>query len=59
MDEGFIFGSSINIWDVDNNETMRISIRMCRNLLVIPIYGPCRVENYIVVLIEAMNEDCG
>ncbi len=44
---------------MDENETVRISIKMCRDPLVIPIYGPCRVENYIVVLIEAMNKDCG
>jgi hypothetical protein len=30
----------------------------CRDSLVVPIYGPCGVENYIVVIIEAMNEDC-
>jgi hypothetical protein len=53
MDEGFIFGSFVSIWDANKNETMRIGIRMCRDLLVVPIYGPCD----IVVLIEVVNED--
>jgi hypothetical protein len=26
MDEGFIFGSSVNLWEVDKNERVRISI---------------------------------
>jgi hypothetical protein len=58
MDEGFIFGSSINIWDVDENERVRIGIGTCKNPLVVLIYGPCGMENCIVVLIEVMNEDC-
>jgi hypothetical protein len=58
MDEGFMFSSSINIWDVHENEKVKIGIRTCRDLLIVPIYGPCGVENCIVVLIEAMNEDC-
>jgi len=57
MDEGFIFGSFVSIWDMNKNETMRIGIGMCRGLLVVPIYGPCGMENYIVVLIEVVNED--
>jgi hypothetical protein len=58
MDEGFIFGSSINIWDVDENEKVKIVIGTCRNPLVVIIFGCCGVENCIVVLIEVMNEDC-
>jgi hypothetical protein len=58
MDEGFIFGSSINIWDANENEKVKINIKMCTNLLVVHIYGPYGVENYIMVLMESMNEDC-
>jgi hypothetical protein len=58
MDEGFIFGSSINIWDVDESEKVKIGIGTCRNSLVVIIFGRCGVENCIVVLIEVMNEDC-
>jgi hypothetical protein len=58
MDEGFIFGNSISIWDLDKNEKVRINIGMCRDSSVGFIYGPYIVENYIEVLIEAMNEDC-
>jgi hypothetical protein len=57
MDEGFIFGSFINIWDVDENERVRIGIGTCRNPSVVLIYGPYGVENCIMVLIEATNED--
>jgi hypothetical protein len=59
MDQGFMFSSSINIWDVHENEKVKTGIGTCRDLLIIPIYGPCGVENCIVVLIESMNEDCG
>jgi hypothetical protein len=58
MDDEFIFGNTINIWHVDNNERVRIGIGMCSHLLVVFIYGPCGVENCIVILIEAMKEDC-
>jgi hypothetical protein len=58
MDEGIIFGSSISIWEADKNEKVNIGIEMCRDPLVVPIYGPYGVENYIVVLIEVVNEDC-
>lgn len=57
MDEGFIFGRSHTIWDVDDNENVNIGIGTCRDLLVVPIYGPYGVDNCIVVLIEVMNED--
>jgi hypothetical protein len=58
MDEGFIFGSSVNLWDVDENERLRIGIGMCRDSSVVPLYGTYGVENCIVVLIEVVNEDC-
>jgi hypothetical protein len=58
MDEGFIFGSSISIWDVDENERVKIGIGFCRDSSIVPIYEPCGVENCIVVLMESMNEDC-
>jgi hypothetical protein len=58
MDEGFIFGSSVNLWDVDENERLRIGIGTCRDLSVVPLYGPYGAKNCIVVLIEAVNEDC-
>jgi hypothetical protein len=57
MDEGFIFGNSISVWDVDENERVKISIKTCRDLLVVLIYGPCGMDNYIVVSMESMNED--
>jgi hypothetical protein len=57
MDERFIFGSSISIWNVDKNERVNIGIRMCRDSSIVPIYEPCGVENCIVVLMESMNED--
>ncbi len=53
----FIFGSFISIWDADENETMRINIRMCKDPLIFPIYGPYGVGNCIVVLIAVVNED--
>ncbi len=52
-----MFGSFICIWDVDKNERVKIGIGMCKDLLIVPIYGPCGVENYIVVLIEFVNDD--
>jgi hypothetical protein len=58
MDEGFKFGNFFSIWDVNKNERVKICFRTYRDSLVVPIYGPYGVENCIVVLIEAMNEDC-
>jgi len=29
MDVGFIFGSSVSIWDMDENEKVKIGIKMC------------------------------
>jgi hypothetical protein len=57
MDEGFMFGSFLSIWDVDVNERVKIGIRMCIDSSIVPIYGPCSVENCIVVLIEFVNDD--
>jgi hypothetical protein len=57
MDEGFVFGSFDGIWDVDENEKVNINIGTSKDPSVVPIYGPYGVENYIVVLIEALNED--
>jgi hypothetical protein len=56
MDEGFIFSSSISIWNMDENETVRIGIGMSRNLSIVPIDGPSKMENYIMVLIEVVYE---
>jgi hypothetical protein len=58
MDEKHIFGSYVIIWDTDDNEKVKIGIGICRNLSDVLIYEPCGMENCIVVLIEAMNEDC-
>jgi hypothetical protein len=33
MDEGFIFGSYVSIWDMDKNERVRINIGTCTNPL--------------------------
>ncbi len=57
MDEGFIFGSFVSIWDVDENERVRISIGTCRDQSIVPIYEPYGVENCIVVLIKVVNDD--
>jgi hypothetical protein len=38
MDEGFMFDNSIIIWDVDENERVKISIGMCRDLSIVLIY---------------------
>jgi hypothetical protein len=58
MDVGFIFGSSVSIWDMDENEKVKIGIKMCRDLSIVPIYGPCGMENCIMVLIKFVNEEC-
>ncbi len=52
-----MFGSFLSIWDVDVNERVKIGIRMCIDSSIVPIYGPCSVENCIVVLIEFVNDD--
>jgi hypothetical protein len=57
MDEGFIFGSSISIWDMDENERVKIGIGMCKDSSIVLIYEACGMENYRVVLMESMNED--
>jgi hypothetical protein len=58
MDEGFIFRSSITIWDANNSEKVKIGFETYKDLLIVPLYGPCGVKNSIVVLIEALNEKC-
>ncbi len=45
MDEGFIFGNYVSMWDVDKNERVNINIKMCRDLSIVFIYGPCGVDN--------------
>jgi hypothetical protein len=45
MDEGFIFGSCVNIWDANKNERVKIGIEMCKDSLVVPIYGLCGRDN--------------
>jgi hypothetical protein len=49
MEEGFKFGCSFTIWDPDKNERVKISFGTCRNPSIAPIYGPCGVENCILV----------
>jgi hypothetical protein len=58
MDEGFILRSFITIWDANNNEKVKIGFETSRDQLIVLIYGPCGVENCIVVLIEGLNEKC-
>jgi len=36
---------------------VKIGIKMCKDLLGVPIYGPREWKNCIMVLIEAVNED--
>jgi hypothetical protein len=55
MDEGLIFCSFVNFWDM--NERVRIGIGTCRNLSIVLIYGPCGLEKCTIVLIEAVNEN--
>jgi hypothetical protein len=43
---------------MDENEKVEIGFVTCRDLLVVLIYGPCGVDNCIVVLIQDVNEDC-
>jgi hypothetical protein len=57
MDEGYIFGSLVSIWDANDNERVKINIETCNNPLVVPIYGPYEMENCLMVLIEVANED--
>ncbi len=57
MDEALIFGSYVSIWDINKNEKVKIGIGTWRNLLVVPIYGPFGVENYVIVSIKVVNED--
>jgi hypothetical protein len=59
MVKGFMFGSSISIWDAHKNETVRIGIRTCWDSSIISICWPCGVENCIMVLIEIVHEDYG
>ncbi len=37
---------------------MKIGIRTWRDLSIVPIHGPCGVDNCIIVLIEIVNENC-
>jgi hypothetical protein len=37
MDERFIFGSYVSIWEMDDNERVEIGIGTCKVLSVIPI----------------------
>jgi hypothetical protein len=56
MVEGFMFSSSINIWDFRENERVKIGIGWCRNPSFVSIYCSCGVENFLVVLIEIMHK---
>jgi hypothetical protein len=58
MAKGFGFSSFVSIWDAHKNERVKIGVRTCRDLSIVCIYGPCGVENYIVVLVEIVHEDC-
>ncbi len=53
-----MFSSFVSIWDSHKNERVRIGVKTCRELSIVFIYGPCGVENCIVVLIEIVHEDC-
>jgi len=58
MDDEFMFSSFVNILHVDKNGKVRINIGTCNDLSIVLIYGPFRMENCLVVLIEVINEDC-
>lgn len=53
-----MFNSSISIWEVHENERVKIGVEMCRDPSIVLIYGPCGVENCMMVLIEIVHEDC-
>jgi hypothetical protein len=53
-----MFDSSISIWDIHKNERVKIGVKTCRDPSILRIYGPCGVENCIMVLIETIHEDC-
>jgi hypothetical protein len=44
MDNRFIFGSSVSIWDTCKIERVKIGIGTCRDTSIVPIYGPCGME---------------
>jgi hypothetical protein len=56
MAEGFMFGSFVNIWDSCKNEWLKIRIGTSRDPTLVLIYGPCKVENCMVVSSETMHE---
>jgi hypothetical protein len=56
MVKGFMFGSSINVWDFCENEQVKIGIGTCKNSSLVLIYGSCGVENCLVVSIEIVHE---
>jgi hypothetical protein len=37
---------------------VKIGFETCRDWSVVPIYGPCGMENCIMDFIEALNEEC-
>jgi hypothetical protein len=53
-----MFGNFVSIWDTHENERVKIGIKTCRDLSIVPIHGPCGMENCIIVLIEIVNENC-
>ncbi len=58
MEEECIFDCFFTIWDADDNENVKIGFGTYRDPLVVLIYGPYGVENFIVVLIEDVNDEC-
>ncbi len=51
-----MFGSFVNIQDSHKNEQVKIGIGTWRDPSFVWIYGPCGVENCMVVSIETMHE---
>jgi peptidyl-tRNA hydrolase len=49
-------GNNVSIWDLRENEKVKIGIGTCRDPSLVPIYVVLGVETYTMALIEAMFE---
>ncbi len=51
-----MLGSSVILWDFCEIQKVKISFGTCKDPSQVPIYGPCGMENCIVILIETVFE---
>jgi hypothetical protein len=56
MPGGFKFSDNVGIWDLCEDEKIKIEIKTCRDPSLVLIYGLFRDKNYIVVLFVVMFE---